>query len=382
MKNALKGLQKKTQGRSTEDEKLEALANAYNYAMERINGQKPGFRWLAKKVLSWITCAKRPLTTSEVQHALAVNVDDPELDEENVRTIEDMVSVCAGLVMVDEESSVIRLVHYTTQEYFKRTHATWFPNAEKDITIVCITYISFNVFEAGFCRTDEEFETRLRLNPLYDYAARNWGHHACMSSSPVDQLMLDFLESEVKVSGSSQAMMAWGSYTGYSQRVPVQMTGVHIAAYFGLREAIAALVKIGHDPDSKDSNARTPLSWAAENGHEAVMRLLLDKGADMESKDAEYSQTPLSWAAENGHEAAVRLLVDKGADLEPESKDRQTPLWLAARNGHEAVVRLLLEKGVDPESESEDHQTPLYWAEKNGHIDVAELLRSHYSAFL
>ena len=50
------------------------------------------------------------------------------------------------------------------------------------------------------------------------------------------------------------------------------------------------------------------------------MKLLLEKGADMESKDRHYGQTPLWWAAENGHEAVVKLLLEKGADVE--SKDR------------------------------------------------------------
>jgi hypothetical protein len=108
LKNALKELQKQNRGESTEGKKLDALAEAYKHAMERIDGQKSGFRWLAKKVLSWITCAKRPLITSELQHALAVNIGDLELDKENLREIEDMVSVCAGLVTVDTESSVVR----------------------------------------------------------------------------------------------------------------------------------------------------------------------------------------------------------------------------------------------------------------------------------
>jgi hypothetical protein len=118
LKNALKELQKQNQSESTQDKKLDALSEAYKHAMERIDGQKPGFQWLARMILSWITCAKRPLTTLELQHALAVKSGDHQLDKENVREIEDMVSVCAGLVTVDEESSIIRLVHYTTQEYF------------------------------------------------------------------------------------------------------------------------------------------------------------------------------------------------------------------------------------------------------------------------
>ena len=48
------------------------------------------------------------------------------------------------------------------------------------------------------------------------------------------------------------------------------------------------------------------------------MKLLLEKGADVESKDR-YGRTPLSWAAGNGHEAVVKLLLEKGADVE--SKD-------------------------------------------------------------
>jgi hypothetical protein len=82
--------------------------------MERINRQKEGFQLLANNVLLWITCAKRPLTTIELQHAIAVEIDEPELDEDNLPDIDDLISVCAGLVTIDKESNIIRLVHYTT----------------------------------------------------------------------------------------------------------------------------------------------------------------------------------------------------------------------------------------------------------------------------
>ena len=89
--------------------------------MERIEGQLQGHARRARQVLAWITCAERPLHKSELQHALGVELGERVLDKENIPDTEVLVSVCAGLVTVDEESSIVRLVHYTTQEYFEET---------------------------------------------------------------------------------------------------------------------------------------------------------------------------------------------------------------------------------------------------------------------
>jgi ankyrin repeat protein len=365
---------------------LERLPNgldrAYEDTMKRIKGKEKGLRELAEQVLLWITCAKRPLMTKELRHALGVEVGELALDEDNIPETKDIISVCAGLVTVDEESNIIRLVHYTMQEYFERTWKDWFPNAQTDIAITCITYLLFDAFEAGFCPTDDEFEKRLQLYPLYDYSARNWGHHACAASIEVEQLkleqlILDLLESENKVSSSCQAMMASRRYSwesGYSQNVPKQMTGAHLAAYFGLSEAIITLFRDRHNPNIKDTYGRTPLLWAAQMGHEAVAKLLLEKGAKLESIDKKHGRTPLSWAAESGHVAVAKLLLEKGAELEPKGRSGLTPLWWAAQMGHEAVVKLLLEKGVDPESKNKYGPAPLQWAARNGHEAVVKLL--------
>jgi hypothetical protein len=62
---------------------------------------------LVKNVISWIVCAKRLLTTLERQHALAVVISETELDQLNFTPDNEMVSVCAGLVTVDERSGII-----------------------------------------------------------------------------------------------------------------------------------------------------------------------------------------------------------------------------------------------------------------------------------
>jgi len=186
-----------------------AYQQAYDEAMEeRIKGQKPRFADLALRTLSWITFSKRPLTTLELQHALAVIDGASTLDRRNLTHIDLITSVCAGLVTVDEESDIIRLVHYTTQEYFDQTWATWFPNGQTDIAKTCVTYLSFKAFETGTCYTYEDFEARLQSNILYDYAALNWGHHARISSIEGGKLILDFLESTGKVSACNQAMVS------------------------------------------------------------------------------------------------------------------------------------------------------------------------------
>ena len=82
---------------------------------EQVNDQEE----LAKQVLLWITCVQRLLTILELQYTLAVEVGKPELDEDNLPEIGDMVSVYTGLVTINKQSNVIRLVYYITQEYLK-----------------------------------------------------------------------------------------------------------------------------------------------------------------------------------------------------------------------------------------------------------------------
>jgi ankyrin repeat protein len=352
---------------------------AYDKAIERIESQPPKKSTLARNVLSWIPYVQRQLTTGELCHDLAVVLGEEDLDEDNLLDVEDIVSVCAGLVTVDEESNIIRLVHYTTQEYFERTREKWNPRAELEIASACLTYLSFHPFRSGSCPSNKEFESRLEQNAFLDYASRYWGQHARTVQEQVFEVASLFLQDGNLVSCAVQTMSMSGyKYTDYSQIFPRQATSVHLTARFGLLYLSERLLSqpsgnISISADSKDSYGRTPLSWAAERGHEAVVKLLLEDGAELESKD-EDGQTPLSWAASKGHEAVVKLLLEKGAELESKSKYGQTPLSWAAEHGHEAVVKLLLEKGAELESKEKYGQTPLSWAALKGHEAVVKLL--------
>lgn len=238
---------------------------------------------------------------------------------------------------------------------------------------ICVTYLSFSVFDSGCCQNNDEFISRLRSNQLYDYAAHNWGHHA--RTTPKKRLILKFLESGAKVSASCQVIMAGGFKV--DKLVGGGMTGVHLAAHFGLT-CITSLIKNGHDADAMDSIGRTPLCLAVGKGHETVVKLLLEKGAEVKARGRYMSQNPLLLAAKSGHEAIVRLLLEKGADVEARRffVSQTRPLSLAAKNGHEAIVRLLLEKGADVEAKGVliSQMTPLSLAVKNGHEAIIRLL--------
>jgi ankyrin repeat protein len=283
-----------------------------------------------------------------------------------------------GLVTVDEESNIIRLVYYTAQDYFERTQKHWFPDAETDIAITCVTYLLFDTFKSGLCPTDEEFEARLRENAIYGYAARNWGYHA-RKAPLTSQMMMEFLASDSKVEASIQALMAikrYPSHANYSQETPRYVTGSHLAAHLGLEEAIKELLISGHKINVKDSDLRTPLSWAARSGHDAVIALFSAQSIfSIDSKDNS-GQTLLSHAAGNGHESAVKLVLTMDG-VDPDSRDNfsQTPLSRAAMFGHAAVVELLLaQDGVDPDAEDDDSETPLVLAAMYGHDAVVKLL--------
>ncbi|KAH7303562.1 ankyrin repeat-containing domain protein [Rhexocercosporidium sp. MPI-PUGE-AT-0058] len=107
----------------------------------------------------------------------------------------------------------------------------------------------------------------------------------------------------------------------------------------GHEDVVWLLCEKGADANPKNIHARTPLLWAARMGHETVVKQLLEKGADVDQKGS--NAAPLSWAAGMGHVAVMELLLEKGADVDLDDDDERTPLSWAAEYGHEAVVKLL-----------------------------------------
>jgi hypothetical protein len=296
------------------------LNDAYDEAIQRIDGQLDGDKERARKVLSWITYAKRPLATTELCCALAVERDEAELDPESIPDVEDLLSVCAGLVAIDRESGVIRLVHYTTQEYFERVRDTWNPDAPLQIASTCLTYLSFDVHKTGSCSSDEDFEERLQESKFLDYAAKHWGEHAATVENKMCAMVCSFLSDDCLVSSATQVLLApTYKYDYYSQAYPKDSTGAHLAARFGLSVSLETLLlHKGQERKAeftkKDSKGQTLLYLAAEKGHYITAKLLIDKGAEVNAQGGDYGNA-LQAASAPGHEAIVKLLLDKDAEV-------------------------------------------------------------------
>ncbi|KAJ4011045.1 hypothetical protein NW766_007677 [Fusarium irregulare] len=158
-------------------EKLSAGSNAYDKAYEdsmaRIVGLGPESETLANQALMILVCAREALRPHDLTYALSVEPDSEALDRDNIPDIEDVAGICAGLIVIDKESDIVRLVHKSAQEYFDRNQSRWFPNASETMARLCLKYKSLTTLIPGF---NKDIETT--WPPFWRYADINWAYHS------------------------------------------------------------------------------------------------------------------------------------------------------------------------------------------------------------
>lgn len=358
-----------------EDEKLQALSQAYDQAMERIQNQRQGCRELAQKALLWIVHTSKPLKTAELVHALAIDETRLLLEEDNIPELEDIISVCHGLVTVDEKSNIVRLVHYTTQEYFEHKREYWFPDAEWTIACACLATLMV---------------AKWPLASLQRYAAEHWGRHLSRAPARAQRRrqVIDFLRRDNLTPALAPCMgFDLSEFLEIASNIEIamiQLKGLHLAAYFGLAEAMNEILADETDtggPNVPDSRERTPLFYAIRSGNEDAVSLLIRRGANVEIR-TQRGLTPLAVAAEHNHEKIAQILIDNGAKTDQTSvawlsfgtTQSTTALCIAAGDGQAGMVRLLLTHGADIEFENKKGEMAIFIAATAGHVEVMQML--------
>lgn len=149
------------------------------------------------------------------------------------------------------------------------------------------------------------------------------------------------------------------------------------AAEEGFAHVVELFVGMKFKLDYPAKYERTALWQAAENGHEAVVKLLLEPGrVDPNALGGRERESPLSASARNGHDAVVLLLLkDDKVKVKVRDRKGKSALMHAASNGRNEIIKMLLDVGnADVEVRSDSRKTALMWAAINGHAETVKLL--------
>ena len=150
-------------------------------------------------------------------------------------------------------------------------------------------------------------------------------------------------------------------------------TALHIAASKNRLEIVELLIENGAEVDSKGDPSTvfiwqggfTPLHYATVNGHKDIVELLINRGAQVNAK-TDNGFTPRDWAIKRSHTHIADLLKTYGG--------KTSSIHTHVRDGDLAGVQAYLDAGVDINARDENGSTPLHWAALEGHKDIVELL--------
>ncbi|XP_054619390.1 histone-lysine N-methyltransferase EHMT2-like isoform X1 [Dunckerocampus dactyliophorus] len=148
-------------------------------------------------------------------------------------------------------------------------------------------------------------------------------------------------------------------------------TGLHHAAKLGNLEIVSMLLETGQvDVNAQDNGGWTPIIWAAEHKHVEVIKVLLNRGADVAINDKELNVC-LHWAAYAGNVDIAEMVLNAGCSLAAVNLHGDTPLHIAAREGYLECVTLFLSRGADIDTMNREGDTPLTLARPDTPVWVA-----------
>ncbi|KAJ4168127.1 hypothetical protein NW754_011941 [Fusarium falciforme] len=144
-------------------------------------------------------------------------------------------------------------------------------------------------------------------------------------------------------------------------------TALFLASRGGHLAIVKRLIESGAqiDPDAKRSNPKPALIEATKNGHVEVVRLLLERGANIETRD-EDGRTPLSVALVHGPRTLASMLIEQGADVNAQDKGGKSPLHHVTGSEIPWAAQLLLRNDAIVDARDSSGRTPLLIACRDG----------------
>lgn len=137
-----------------------------------------------------------------------------------------------------------------------------------------------------------------------------------------------------------------------------------------LGAVLALLLGCENDQVNNDFTA------AARQGDLGKLNLLLDDGANIEARDPRRGATALMWSAHEGHNEIVRFLLQKGAAIDASQERQRSALWYAAQQGQQKAAEILLCWGADSRIESTPENIDSEAvARENGHLEIADTIK-------
>ncbi|KAJ7842548.1 ankyrin repeat-containing domain protein [Mycena olivaceomarginata] len=362
------------------------LDHTYENTMNRIDAQPSGDRKIARSALTWVVNAQRPLTILELCVALAIEPGSKELDNANITDIDIILSVCAGLVIMEKHSSLVRLVHFTAQNYLDRIQTEKFPDAHFEITQSLLTYLQFEecveevkydgdngaaLFQyCQYCLVHAQWCEEQLKDEIVKFLGETCKYHSqqyrkTWYSPPWDCYIWPRSLSPLWVAASANLVKTTSHLLELTQKYPDNQE-LTVAAYYSHQKICKLLLDKGADVNAQGGFYGNALQVAASEGHDKIIQVLLDKGADVNAEGGPYGNA-LQAAAYGGHDKIVQLLLDKGGDY-------GNALQAAASRGHDKIVQVLLDKGADVNAKGGPYGNALQAAAYGGHDKIVQLL--------
>lgn len=163
----------------------------------------------------------------------------------------------------------------------------------------------------------------------------------------------------------------------------------------GNLDMVLKAIFLGAPTDAVDENGRTPLMFAAGEGHSDIVSVLLEDTLEVDYANGKKRSIPIKTnvnaqdpngatalmaAALQGHTDIIKILIKEGANLNMKSKRGDTALLLAATLGHADVVKILMEHGANQKLANNAGTSPLNAAIKFKHRETIKVLTNLNSA--